>query len=108
MVMSETSAVGLPEAARRLGVSVRVLRQAIRGGKVPSPGPLSAERGVSPAWVADAKAAIEATPGVVSRALLQKVSPFARYEGTSAWRKYRHRVRAYYRHLADQKAKAQG
>ena len=30
----------------------------------------------------------------------QKVPPFARYPGTSAWRKYRVRVRAYAAYLA--------
>ena len=30
-----------------------------------------------------------------------KVPPFARYEGTSAWRKDRRRVRAYARYLAE-------
>jgi len=30
----------------------------------------------------------------------QKVPPFARYKGTSAWRKYRNRVREYARFLA--------
>ena len=30
----------------------------------------------------------------------QKVPPFARYEGTSAWRKYRRRVREYTRFRA--------
>lgn len=32
-----------------------------------------------------------------------KVEPFARYKGTSAWRKYRRKVRAYAWHLAHKK-----
>jgi hypothetical protein len=35
-----------------------------------------------------------------------KVPPFARYEGTSAWRKDRRRAREYARYLAALKAKA--
>ena len=37
-----------------------------------------------------------------------KVPPFARYKGTSAWRKDRRRVRAYARFLAEAKLKGQG
>ena len=37
----------------------------------------------------------------------QKVPPFARYEGTSAWRKDRRRVRAYAWFLAAAKRKSQ-
>ncbi len=39
------------------------------------------------------------------RAARPKVAPFARYKGTSAWRKDRRRVRAYARYLAELKAK---
>ncbi len=37
----------------------------------------------------------------------QKVPAFARYEGTSAWRKDRRRVREYYRFLATTKQASQ-
>ena len=37
----------------------------------------------------------------------QKVPPFARYKGTSAWRKDRRRVRAYAWFLAAAKSKSQ-
>ena len=37
----------------------------------------------------------------------QKIPPFARYEGTSAWRKNRARVREYYRYLDAVKRDAQ-
>ena len=47
-------------------------------------------------------AATSALPEAVSRrpAHRQKVPPFARYKGTSAWRKDRRRARAYARFLA--------
>jgi hypothetical protein len=37
----------------------------------------------------------------------QKVPPFARYKGTSAWRKYRRRAREYARFRAAEKQSAQ-
>jgi hypothetical protein len=74
---------------------LRVLRHAIHAGKIPAP-PSSAATAALPAeWLDRAKAAIEATPATHSRVFAPKVPAFARYEGTSAWRKYRHRVRAY-------------
>ena len=36
----------------------------------------------------------------------QKVPPFARFKGTSAWRKYRNRAREYARFQAAEKAAA--
>ena len=47
------------------------------------------------------------TPKAVSRfgAPRQKVSPFARYKGTSVWRKNRIRAREYARFLAAEKIK---
>ncbi len=94
--MSETGTmIGYPEAGRRLGVAVRVLRQAIRAGRLAAPEGRTATAGLSAAWVEQARAAIRAQPGVLSRAADQKVPPFARYEGTSAWRKYPNRVRAF-------------
>jgi hypothetical protein len=98
--MSESAVLGFPEAARRLGVPVRVLREAIRRGRVPAP-PVAGALAALPAdWMARVEAAIEASPGLLSRSVLQRggaqsVPAFARYEGTSAWRKYRHRVRAF-------------
>ena len=90
--MTDTAAT-LPQAARQLGVSPRALRQAIRAGHVPAPPQLTATATLPPDWTANAKAALEAAPRHLNPR--QKVAPFARYEGTSAWRKYRVRVRAY-------------
>ncbi len=98
--MSDTSTLGLPDAARHLGVSVRVLRHAIRTGKIPAPSNLSATVTLSADWLESAKAAAKATPGALSRSFPQKVPAYARYEGTSAWHKHRVRVRAYARFRA--------
>ncbi len=95
--MSDTSTLGLPEAARRLGVSLRVLRHAIRVGKIPAPPHLSATSFVSAEWLASAQAVAQAKPKALSWNFAQKVPPFARYEGTSAWRKCHNRVREYAR-----------
>ncbi|HEX4369279.1 MAG TPA: hypothetical protein VH023_20760 [Rhodopila sp.] len=100
--MSDTTTLGLPEAARRLGVPVRVLRRAIRAGKIPAPAHLTATASLSPEWLSSTQAAVAATPGVLSRAPRQKVPAFARYKGTSAWTKYRVRVRGYARFKAEQ------
>jgi len=90
-----TETLGYPEAARRLGVPLRVLRRAIRTGKIPAP-PSNAATATLPAdWFTAAQAAAEASPKALSRSFAQKVPPFARYEGTSAWRKYANRVREY-------------
>jgi len=100
--MSNTASYSLPQAARRLGVPVRVLRHAIRADHVPAPAHLSATVALSPEWLASVHAAVAATPTALSRAFTQKVPPFARYEGTSAWRKYANRVRDYARFRAAQ------
>ncbi len=97
--MSDTSTIGLPDAARGLGVSLRVLRHAIRTGKIPAPASLAATAAVSPEWLASAKAAA-AEPAALNRSFRQKVPAFTRYQGTSAWTKYRVRVRAYARFKA--------
>jgi len=91
--MSET--IGFPEAARRLGVPLRILRRAIRAGRIAAPKHLKATAALSAEWLAQTQAAVEASPKALSRSSPQKVPGFARYEGTSAWRKYRARVRAY-------------
>jgi hypothetical protein len=98
--MNDTSSLGLPEAARHFGVPLRVLRRAIRTGKVPAPENLTATVTLSPEWLASARAAVEASPNALSRKDQQKVPAFARYEGTSAWHKHRVRVRAYARFRA--------
>jgi hypothetical protein len=95
--MTDTPTLGLPDAARHFGVPLRVLRRAIRAGKIPAPAKLTATSSLSAEWLASAKAAVEATPNALSRAPRQKVPAFARYEGTSAWHKHRVRVRAYAR-----------
>ena len=95
--MSDTSFIGLPEAARRLGVSVRVLRRSIRSGHIPAPPGLTAVTPLTAEWLSRAQAEVAASPGLFSAARKQKIPAFARYEGTSAWHKYRRRVRAYAR-----------
>jgi hypothetical protein len=106
--MSDTTTLGFPDAARRLGVPVRVLRRAIRAGRIPAP-PQQTATAVLPAeWLASARAAAKASPDALSRAIPQKVPAFARYEGTSAWHKHRNRVRnyAHFRAKAKQAAPA--
>jgi hypothetical protein len=98
--MTDTTTFGLPEAARRLGVPVRVLRRAMRAGRIPAPANLTATVSLSAEWLGSAKAAAQASPNALSRAPRQKVPAFARYEGTSAWHKYRVRVRGYARFRA--------
>lgn len=94
--MSDTAtAFGLPEAARRLHVPVRVLRRAIRDGRIPAPAKLTATSTVSAEWLASAEAHVAASPSALNRTFTQKAAPFARYPGTSAWRKYPNRVREY-------------
>jgi hypothetical protein len=95
--MSDTQTIGLPAAARHFGVPLRVLRRAIRAGKIPAPANLSATASLSPEWLTSAQAAVEASPDALTRAPRQRVPAFARYEGTSAWHKHRVRVRAYAR-----------
>jgi hypothetical protein len=91
--MSDASTVGFPEAARRLGVTIGILRRAIRGGRVPAPPVVSATASLPTAWVESVRAAAEKEPKVFVGTRRQKVAAFARYEGTSAWRKYANRVR---------------
>ena len=98
--MSDTMTFGLPEAAQRLGVPVRVLRRAIRSGVVPTPGPVNATVLLTEEWMERATAAVEALPQGLSRTGTRKVPEFARYPGTSAWRKYSTRVREYAHFLA--------
>ena len=94
--MSDTAApMGLPEAARHLGVTIRVLRRAMRAGTIPNAGKLTATTVLSPEWLSRAKTASKASPKSLMRGGKQKVPAFARYEGTSAWRKYTNRVRAF-------------
>ena len=93
--MSDISNFGLPEAAHHLGVPVRVLRRAIRAGTIPAPAGLTATSTLSAEWLESAKATLEASPKAFSSTAPQRVPAFARYEGTSAWRKYAKRVREY-------------
>jgi len=93
--MTAKTTFGFPEAAARLGVSLRVLRHAIRAGKIPAPAENSAVARLSPEWLAGAQEAAEKNPAALNRAFTQKIPPFARYAGTSAWRKYAVRVRAH-------------
>ena len=100
--MTDAAPNTLHDAARHLGISARALRQAIRGGRVPAPPHAAATTKLPPDWLASAKTALESTPRHLT-GVRQKVAPFARYEGTSAWRKYRVRVRAYAQFRADAK-----
>ena len=103
--MSETAPLSLPDAARHLGVSLRVLRQAIRAGRIPAPPALRATATVPAAWLESAEAAITASPKALTAVVRQKVPAFARFKGTSAWQKYR--VRAHeYGHFRAAEAKA--
>jgi hypothetical protein len=95
-----TTPIGLPEAARHFGVSVRVLRDAIRAGRLPALPGLSATVSIPAEWLAEADAAIAEKPKVFSRAATQKVPAFARFEGTSFFHKFRRRARAYAEHQA--------
>jgi len=98
--MSDASTIGFPEAALRLGVPLRVLRRAIRAGKLPGPPHLTATTPLSAEWLQSVQASAAASPKVFSRASQQKVPAFARYQGTSAWRKYPIRAREYARYRA--------
>jgi hypothetical protein len=93
--MTDTTTLGFPDAARQLGVPIRVLRRAIRAGRLPAPPDLSATATIPAEWLQGAEAAAAASPKALSRSAPQKVPAFARYRGTSAWRKYANRVRAY-------------
>ncbi len=94
--MSDTSSpMGLPEAAHHLGVTIRVLRRAMRAGTIPAPAGLTATTVLSPEWLASAQATAKADPRTLRRGGRQKMPGFARYKGTSAWRKYTNRVRAF-------------
>ena len=98
--MNDTVDFGFPEAARQLGVSIRVLRRAIRAGKIPAPAQNTATARLSGAWLASVEEAVLAAPHLLSASLKQKTPPFARYPGTSAWTKYASRVRGYARFRA--------
>ena len=91
------STLNLPAAASHLGVPVRVLRRAIRMGTIPAPAQLNALSLVSQDWLSSAESAVAANPKALS-VFPQKVPAFARYEGTSCFRKYRNRVREYNAH----------
>jgi hypothetical protein len=98
--MSDTGLVGFEAAARRLGVTIGSLRRAIRQGRIAAPPVVSAVAQLPAAWLDEVRAAVTERPELLRGTRTQKVAAFARYEGTSAWRKYRHRVRAYTRFAA--------
>ena len=98
--MSDTTKFGLPDAARSLGVPLRVLRRAIRAGRIPAPANLTATVSLSAEWLNSAQAAVKASPKALTSTAPQRVPAFARYEGTSAWHKYRNRVHEYARFRA--------
>ena len=91
--------LSLPSAASHLGVPVRVLRRAIRLGTIPAPANVNALSLLSQEWLASAKSAVEANPKAL-KVYPQKVPAFARYEGTSCFRKYPNRVREFNAHKA--------
>ncbi len=88
------SDLNLPAAARRLGVSVRILRKAIRLGNIQAPANINALTPLSHDWLTQTKATIAASPKALN-VTPQKVAPFARFEGTSAYQPYPRKVRAY-------------
>jgi hypothetical protein len=93
--MTENSTLGLPEAAQKLGVSLRVLRRAMRAGTIAAPANLTATSTLSAEWLASARDAAARDPSVLSRSFLQRVPPYARYKGTSVWHQYHAKVRAH-------------
>ena len=93
------STLSLPAAASHLGVPVRVLRRAIRMGNIPAPATLNALSLLSQEWFASVQLAVAANPKAL-KVYPQKVPAFARYEGTSCFRKYPNRVREYNAHKA--------
>lgn len=99
--MNDTTTFGLPEAASRLNVTVRVLRRAIRAGKIPAPANQTATVTLTPEWLASVQAAAAASPKALNRGAQQKVPAFARFEGTSCWHKHRSKVRAYARAMGN-------
>ena len=105
--MSDTpTTVGFPEAARRLGVSLRILRRAIRAGRIAAPARLSAIASLPAAWLAEVQAAVAADPTLLRAVVPQQVPAYARYRGTSAWHKYPRRVREFARVRAERRAAA--
>ena len=93
------STLSLPAAAARLGVPVRTLRRAMRMGKIAAPANLNALSLLSQEWLATAQLAVAANPKALN-VFPQKVPAFARYEGTSCFRKYPNRVREFNAHKA--------
>lgn len=84
------TAITLQQAAQQLGVSLRTLQRAVFEGRVPAPPQQGALTWVSPAWVGEVGQHVEkADENIFGRVHRQKVKPFARYEGTSAWKKHR-------------------
>lgn len=88
------SDLNLPAAARRLGVSVRILRRAMRVGNIEAPANMNALTSLSHDWLAKTEATIAASPKALN-VTPQKVPAFARFEGTSAYQPYPRKVRAY-------------
>ncbi len=76
------------EAAARLSVPLWVLRRSIFEGRVPAPPQKGALAHVTAEWVKSVAAAAAAEPAkVLSRTRRQSVEPFARYQGTSVWKR---------------------
>ena len=88
------STLSLPDAASHLGVPVRVLRRAIRLGTIPAPANLNALSLLSKEWLDSVHSAVAANPKAL-KVFPQKVPAFARYVGTSCFRKYPNRVREF-------------
>ncbi len=96
--MTKSTTLGFPQAAQALGVSIRTLRQAIRNGKIPAPGAnVTAVTTLTPEWLASVQQTAKASPDRFKDSGRPAVPAFARYEGTSAWRKFHRRVHAYNR-----------
>lgn len=95
--------IPLPEAARRLGLSPRQLRTAVRAGALPAPPEMHALAAVPESWLSTALTAVAADPAVVAAVHRQAEPDFAHFRGTSFWTKFRVRARAYRRFIAEQR-----
>ena len=103
--MTKPHVFGYHEAALRLGVPIGVLRRGIRAGRIPAPPHEGATAALPVSWVEKVEKAAQKSPKVLSRSYPQKVPAFARYEGTSAWRKYTVRVREFAHYKVAQASK---
>jgi hypothetical protein len=72
----------------------------MRTKKIPAPAKLTATTTLTAEWFSSVQATVEAQPKALGRNAPQKVPAFARYIGTSAWKKHTNRAREYAAFLA--------